>query len=55
METLLVGLYVAGAVQLLIASVNFFLPGKLDYHGNLARLTPIMRAGVIRHARRGVF
>lgn len=43
METLLVGLYVAGAVQLLIASVNFFLPGKLDYHGNLARLTPIMR------------
>lgn len=43
MHPLIACLYVAGAVQLLIASVNFFLPAKLDYRSNLARLTPIVR------------
>jgi hypothetical protein len=35
--------WAAGGVQLLIASVNFFLPKELDYRGNLAKLSPIVR------------
>src|SRR5579862_4277912 len=43
MHNLIPWLWAAGALQLLIASVNFFLPRKLDYRGNLAKLTPIVR------------
>jgi len=43
MHGLIPFLWAAGGVQLLIASVNFFLPKELDYRGNLARLTPIVR------------
>jgi hypothetical protein len=43
MHDLVPFLWVAGGVQLLIASVNFFLPRELDYRGNLAKLTPIVR------------
>jgi hypothetical protein len=35
--------WAAGGVQLLIASANFFLPKELDYRGNLAKLSPIVR------------
>jgi hypothetical protein len=34
---------VAGALQLLIASVNFFAPRKFDYAGNLRKVSPIVR------------
>jgi hypothetical protein len=43
MHNLIPFVWAAGGVQLLIASVNFFLPRQLDYRGNLARLTPIVR------------
>jgi hypothetical protein len=43
MNSLIPLLWAAGGVQLLIASVNFFLPKQLDYRGNLAKLTPIVR------------
>ena len=33
----------AGVLQLLIASANVFVPRKLDYRGNLARVTPVVR------------
>jgi len=43
MHPLIPLLWAAGAVQLLVASVNFFLPRELDYRSSLARLTPIVR------------
>jgi hypothetical protein len=43
MHPLIPLLWAAGGVQLLVASVNFFLPRELDYRSNLARLTPIVR------------
>lgn len=33
----------AGLVQLIIASANFFAPAILDYRGNLARVSPMIR------------
>jgi len=36
-------LWLAGFVQIAIASANLFLPAKLQYHENLSRVSPIIR------------
>jgi hypothetical protein len=36
-------LQLAGAVQLVVAGANFFLPAKLQYRENLAKVSPIVR------------
>lgn len=33
----------AGVLHVVVAAANFVLPGILDYRGNLARMTPILR------------
>lgn len=43
-------LRLAGAVQLLIALANFFLPAMLDYRGNLSRVTSVIRQIFRAHA-----
>ena len=40
----------AGVVQLFIITANFFLPAILDYRGNLAKVTPIIRQIFTIHA-----
>ena len=41
--TLQYSIQLAGALQLVIAAANFFLPAKLHYRENLARVSPIIR------------
>jgi hypothetical protein len=43
MNALLLLLWLAGFVQIAIASANFFLPQKLKYQENLGRVAPIIR------------
>jgi Na+/phosphate symporter len=43
MSWLIPAIWVAGGLQLLVASANFFAPRKLNYRENLARLSPIVR------------
>lgn len=43
-------LQLAGAAQLGIAAVNFLLPALLDYRGNLAKVSPIIRQIFLVHA-----
>ena len=41
---------IAGALQLVIAVANFFLPSKLRYRENLANVSPIIREIFTIHA-----
>jgi hypothetical protein len=50
MRVLLQLLWLAGFVQLAIASANFFLPAKLKYRENLSRVAPIIRQIFIVHS-----
>jgi hypothetical protein len=43
-------IWVAGGLQLLIASANFVLPQKLAYRDNLSRVSPIVRQIFIVHS-----
>jgi hypothetical protein len=49
MRSLIVWLWVAGAVQVLILAANFILPGKLNCRENLARVSPMIREIFIVH------
>lgn len=50
MRGLLQFLWLAGFVQLAIASANFFLPAKLNYKENLSRVSPIIRQIFVVHS-----
>lgn len=50
MRTLIPFIYAAGALQLLIAAANFFLPKKLRYAENLAKVALIIRQVFIIHS-----
>lgn len=43
-------LWIAGFVQLAIASANLFLPAKLNYRENLSRVSPIIRQIFVVHS-----
>jgi len=43
MKPLLPFIYLAGALQLLIASANFFLPAKIDLQANLEKCSRFIR------------
>lgn len=43
-------LWLAGFVQIAIASANFFLPRKLKYRENLERVAPIIRQVFVVHS-----
>jgi len=50
MRVLLQLLWLAGFVQVAIASANFFLPAKLNYKENLSRVSPIIRQIFVVHS-----
>ena len=50
MRILLMCLWMAGVVQLAIASANLFIPKKLNYRENLARVAPIIRQIFVVHS-----
>ena len=50
MRGLLLLLWLAGFVQVAIASANLFLPAKLNYRENLSRVSPIIRQIFIVHS-----
>jgi hypothetical protein len=50
MRSLLLLLWLAGFVQLAIASANLFLPAKLKYQENLSRVSPIIRQIFVVHS-----
>jgi hypothetical protein len=50
MNTLTPLIWVAGIVQLLIASANFFLPRRLRYAENLSRVDMIVRQVFVVHS-----
>jgi hypothetical protein len=50
MNALLVVLWLAGLLQIAIASANFFLPRKLKYQENLERVAPIIRQIFVVHS-----
>lgn len=50
MRSLLLLLWLAGFVQLAIASANLFLPAKLKYRENLSRVSPIIRQVFVVHS-----
>jgi hypothetical protein len=50
MHALLQLLWLAGWVQVAIALANFFLPRKLKYRENLARVSPIIRQIFVVHS-----
>ena len=50
MNNLIPYIWVAGGVQLAIASANFILPRKLRYGANLAKVDPIIRQVFIVHS-----
>jgi hypothetical protein len=50
MNNLIPWIWAAGVVQLVIAAANWVIPGKLDYAGNLARVSVIVRQVFIVHA-----
>lgn len=50
MRALLLLLWIAGSVQVAIASANLFLPAKLNYRGNLSRVSPIIRQIFVVHS-----
>jgi hypothetical protein len=50
MNALLLLLWLAGFVQIAIASTIFFLPRKLKYQENLERVAPIIRQVFVVHS-----
>ena len=50
MNGLLLLLWLAGFVQIAIASANLFLPRKLKYRENLERVAPIIRQVFVVHS-----
>jgi hypothetical protein len=50
MRVLLQLLWLAGFVQLAIASANLFLPAKLRYRENLSRVSPIIKQIFVVHS-----
>lgn len=50
MRGLLLLLWLAGFVQLAIASANLFLPAKLKYRENLSHVSPIIRQIFLVHS-----
>lgn len=50
MHALLLLLWLAGFVQVAIASANLFLPAKLKYCENLCRVSPIIRQIFVVHS-----
>lgn len=50
MQGLLLLLWLAGFVQVAIASANLFLPAKLKYRENLSRVSPIIRQIFVVHS-----
>jgi len=50
MSILKLCLIVAGCIQLAIVLANVYLPGKLRYRENLARVAPIVRQVFFTHA-----
>ena len=50
MRALLQLLWLAGCVQVAIASANLFLPAKLKYRQNLSRVSPIIRQIFVVHS-----
>jgi hypothetical protein len=50
MRFVLVCLWLAGFVQIAIASANLFIPKKLNYQENLSRVTPIIRQIFVVHS-----
>ena len=50
MRAPLLVLWIAGFVQLAIASANLFLPAKLNYRENLSRVSPIIRQIFVVHS-----
>jgi hypothetical protein len=50
MRGLLQLLWLAGLVQVVIASANLFLPAKLKYRENLSRVAPIIRQIFVVHS-----
>src|SRR5205807_9930431 len=50
MRVLLLLLWVAGLVQVAIASANLFLPAKLKYRDNLSRVSPVIRQSFVVHS-----
>jgi hypothetical protein len=49
-RALLLLLWIAGFVQVAIASANLFLPAKLNYRENLSRVSPIIRQIFVVHS-----
>src|SRR5690348_18479381 len=49
MSSLVPYIWAAGAIQLVIASANFFLPARLHYRENMAGMSPILRQISIIH------
>jgi hypothetical protein len=50
MRSILVFLWLAGFVQIAIASANLFIPKKLNYQENLSRVAPIIRQIFVVHS-----
>jgi hypothetical protein len=50
MRVLLLCLWMAGFVQIAIASANLFIPKKLNYKENLSRVAPIIRQIFVVHS-----
>jgi hypothetical protein len=50
MRSILLLLWLAGFVQIAIATANLFIPKKLNYRENLSRVTPIIRQIFVVHS-----
>lgn len=50
MRSLLLLLWLAGFMQVAIASANLFLPAKLKYRENLSRVSPIIKQIFVVHS-----
>ena len=50
MRAILLFLWLAGFVQIAIASANLFIPRKLNYRENLTRVAPIIRQIFVVHS-----
>src|SRR5713226_4192960 len=50
MRSILVFLWLAGFVQIAIATANLFIPKKLNYQENLSRVAPIIRQIFVVHS-----
>jgi hypothetical protein len=43
-------LWIAGLIQIAMVLANVYLPSNLDYHGNISRMSTIVRQVFITHA-----